>query len=163
MNARPRAEPFRRRGWAVPSISTCIAVAAVGAVAGWLFFALAAQYLRTYDLGREAARLERRKQELLIQNATLYAEIRRLRTDDRYIERLAREQLGMVKPGEIEFVIIPAPSDHRAARPKGPEPGGPRQSDRAASPLVRRFEAEITSLRGWLRATVSRVAPGLLR
>jgi cell division protein FtsB len=163
VNAPPHAAAFRRRGWAFPSIGTCIAIAAAGAVAGWLFFALAAQYLRTYDLGREAARLERRKQELLIQNATLYAEIRRLRTDDRYIERLAREQLGMVKPGEVEFVIIPAPSDRRAARPKGPEAGGPRQSDRAASPLVRRFEAEITSLRGWLRATVSRVAPGLLR
>ena len=163
MKAPPRAGPFRRRGWPVPSIGTCIAIAAAGAVAGWLFFALAAQYLRTYDLGREAARLERRKQELLIQNATIYAEIRRLRTDDRYIERLAREQLGMVRPGEIEFVIVPAPSEHRAARPRAPEPGGPRPSDRAASPFARRLELEITSLRGWLRTTVSRVAPGLLR
>jgi len=163
VSASPRTRPARRRGWPVPSFDACIAIVAAGVLAGWLFYALAAQYLRTYDLGREAARLERRKQELLIQNATLYAEIRRLRTDDRYIERLAREQLGMVKPGEIEFVIIPAPSDRRAARPKGPEPGGHRRSDRAASPLVRRFEAEITSLRGWLRATVSRVAPGLLR
>ena len=163
MNGPPRAGPFRRRRWALPWIGTCIAVAAAGAVAGWLFFALAAQYLRTYDMGREAARLERRRQELLIQNAALYAEIRRLRTDDRYIERLAREQLGMVRPGEIEFVIIPTPSDHRAARQKGPGSGGARQSDRAASPLVRRLEAEITSLREWLRTTVSRVAPGLLR
>ena len=163
VNAPPRAAPFRRRGWAFPSIGTCIAITAAGAVAGWLFFALAAQYLRTYDLGREAVRLERRKQELLIQNANLYAEIHRLRTDDHYIERLAREQLGMVKPGEIEFVIVPSPSEHRVARPQAPEAGRPRRSDRSASPLVRRLEVEMTSLRGWLRRTVSRVAPGLLR
>jgi cell division protein FtsB len=163
MNAPPRAGPFRRKRWAVPSIGTCIAIAAAGTVAAWLFFALAAQYLRTYDLGREAARLERRKQELLIQNATLYAEIRRLRTDDRYIERLAREQLGMVRPGEIEFVIVPAPSELHAARPQAPGPGARRQSARAASPFARRLEVEITSLRGWLRTTVSRVAPWLLR
>ena len=163
VNAPPRAAQFRRRGLAFPSIGTCIAIAAAGAVAAWLFFALAAQYLRTYDLGREAARLERRKQELLIQNANLYAEIHRLRTDDRYVERLAREQLGMVKPGEIEFVIIPAPSEHRVARPQAPEAGRLRRSDRAVSPFVRRLEVEMASLRGWLRTTVNRIAPGLLR
>ena len=166
MSASSRTRPARRRGWPVPSLDACIAIVAAGVLAGWLFYALAAQYLRTYDLGQEATRLERRKQELLIQNAALYAEIHRLRTDDRYIERLAREQLGMVRPGEIEFVIVPAPSDRHAASPQAAEPSGPRQSGQATSPRIRRIQAVITSLRGWLRTTVNavdKVAPWLRR
>lgn len=40
------------------------------------------------------------------QNAILSQEIQRLRNDMRYIEKIAREELGLVRPGElvIEFV-----------------------------------------------------------
>jgi cell division protein FtsB len=51
------------------------------------------------DLERQAALLER-------QNAELEARIADL-NDPRTLERLARECLGMVDPGEIGFVTIP--------------------------------------------------------
>jgi len=83
-------------------------IVSAGSLAGWMLLAVGAQHLRTYTLAREAARLEQRRQGLLAENATLRVEIQRLRTDDQYIERLAREQLGMVRPGEMELVLMPA-------------------------------------------------------
>jgi cell division protein FtsB len=48
------------------------------------------------ELGRATfARLER--------NARLRTEIQRLRSDERYLEALARRQLGLVKPNETVY------------------------------------------------------------
>jgi cell division protein FtsB len=49
----------------------------------------------------EAARLKE-------ENRRLREEIQRLRSDRGYIERLAREELGMVKPGELVFQFAEA-------------------------------------------------------
>ena len=110
-----RPEP-RRRAWP-HTLTGRLAVLAAAALVCWTVVAFGVQYVRTYSLAREAARLERHRQDLLVQNATLLAEIRRLRTDDQYIERLAREQLGMLRPGEIELVIVPlAPTKRHSER-----------------------------------------------
>ena len=61
------------------------------------------------------ARLERRAQALARANAQLQAEIDRLK-DPAVIERLARECLGMVRPGEIAFVAVPRRGDPPPAR-----------------------------------------------
>jgi cell division protein FtsL len=45
---------------------------------------------------------------LRTQNARLQKEAARLQTDAE-IERIAREEYGMVRPGERAFVVIPAP------------------------------------------------------
>jgi cell division protein FtsB len=104
---RPGARPEpRRRAWP-HTVTGRLAVLTAAALGCWTIMAFGVQYVRTYTLAREAARLERHRQDLLVQNASLLAEIRRLRTDDQYIERLAREQLGMLRPGEIELVIVP--------------------------------------------------------
>lgn len=102
--------PLRR----TPSIGTRLLMIAAASLVGWTVLGVALQYFRTYALAREAARLERHREDLLAGNAALLAEIRRLRTDDQYLERLAREQLGMLGPGEIELVIVPGGSTHRA-------------------------------------------------
>jgi cell division protein FtsL len=63
--------------------------------------------LRTYLAQRDRlARLERQTAVLEQQNARLQREIARLR-DPAYLERVARECLGMVKKGEIGFVVVP--------------------------------------------------------
>ena len=112
--------------------------AAAGFVALWMVLGLGVQCFRTYTLAREAVRLEQHRRDLLKQNALLLAEIQRLRTDDQYLERLAREQLGMLRTGEIELVIVPAPPVHRPdqyqpAGTEGAQPGGPLQSIRQAA------------------------------
>ena len=40
-------------------------------------------------------------------NEELREEIGRLQTDNAYIEHLARTELGLVRPGEIEFMLVP--------------------------------------------------------
>jgi cell division protein FtsB len=106
---------------------------AAASLAGWIVLGFTVQYFRTYTLAREAARLERHRLDLLAGNASLLAEIQRLRTDDQYLERLAREQLGMLRPGEMELVIVPAGSVRRqserdAATTEAAQPEGPWES-----------------------------------
>ena len=54
----------------------------------------------------EVARLERQVAALARTNDTLSARAEQLR-DRAFLERLARQCLGMVKPGEIAFVVVP--------------------------------------------------------
>jgi cell division protein FtsB len=55
---------------------------------------------------RELDRLERQAQALERQNAALEDRILQLQ-DPAYLERLARECLGMIEPGETAFVTVP--------------------------------------------------------
>ncbi len=100
--ALPASRQPRLPRWVVPLIA--FALVAV------LLNAFGSTYLTTYRLRREAARLDREVQTLRRENAQLREEIRRLHTPE-YIERLAREQLGLVKPGEIPVILIrPTPT-----------------------------------------------------
>jgi len=108
--------------------------AAFGAVVlGALFAALVAQYDRTSALARQAIQLEQHRRDLLQQNDRLRTEITRLRTDDAYVELLARQQLGLVRPGEIELLIVrpgspQAGTDQPNAVHRGTPPRGIAQS-----------------------------------
>jgi cell division protein FtsB len=63
--------------------------------------------LRSY-MGQNGrlVRLEQQAQVLERENAKLQAQIRQLE-DPVYIERIARECLGMIRPGEVAFVVVP--------------------------------------------------------
>jgi cell division protein FtsB len=58
------------------------------------------------DQRAELRRLERRSEQLQRENDGLTARAEQLR-DRGYLERLARQCLGMVKPGETAFVVVP--------------------------------------------------------
>jgi cell division protein FtsL len=62
----------------------------------------------------EIARLEQDAQRLEQANDTLESQVARLH-DPRELERLARECLGMVRPGETAFVTVPKHGDPRPA------------------------------------------------
>jgi cell division protein FtsL len=68
-------------------------------------YAFGSSFLQVYRLRREAARLEQVKQDLTEQGAQLREEIKMLHTPG-YVERIAREQLGLVKPGEVALLIV---------------------------------------------------------
>jgi cell division protein FtsB len=51
------------------------------------------------------AALRRQIEELRQENVRLAAEIQALRRDPRSVERIAREELGLARPGETVFVI----------------------------------------------------------
>jgi cell division protein FtsL len=65
---------------------------------------------RTFlDQRNETSKARAQLETLQAENARLARESKRLSTDSE-IERLARQQYGLVKPGERSFVILPAPS-----------------------------------------------------
>lgn len=86
--------------------------------------------LREHERFRDvSASLETLKQ----QNATLRERARRLREEDpSLIESAARRQLGMIKPGEVLFIVKDI--DPPASRPPGPVNGGPAQAGARSEP-----------------------------
>ncbi len=106
----------------------------VARVAAWVVGVLAALVVlavfvfptRTYlDQRRQINAAGRELSVLDQQNAQLAAEARKLQTSAE-IERIAREQYHLVRPGEHAFVILPAPTPPTtapAAKPK-PHAGG---------------------------------------
>ncbi len=85
----------RAKGWA-------IGVGAVALLAG--LSALDPSGLRKYvDLAREAERMTAENAHLAEENARLSREVRALRTDPAALERAAREELRLVRPGERDY------------------------------------------------------------
>jgi cell division protein FtsB len=75
-------------------------------------------YWDGYRLRRAAAEMARERDLLRRENAQLREEIRLLNTPE-YIERIAREQLSLVRPGEIAIMLMrPTPA------PTPPPPAG---------------------------------------
>jgi cell division protein FtsB len=87
-------------------------IVVVGLLVGSLFgdrglLQLVSQRQRADALAREI-------EQLKADNSRLAVEIGALRRDPSAIERLAREELGLVRPGETVFLIREEPSpDHR--------------------------------------------------
>jgi hypothetical protein len=69
-----------------------------------------------YQETREQARLEAELASLQERNESLSAQVERLKTPEG-VEEVARESLGMVKPGENLYVVIDLPTRPRRLRP----------------------------------------------
>ncbi|MDP9296551.1 MAG: septum formation initiator family protein [Actinomycetota bacterium] len=108
MSARPGTVTRTRSagGRAKPTARAALLVVAV-MILGLAFVYPARQYLgeraQVADLQQQAHALE-------VQNAALQHHVTELH-DPSYLERLARECLGMIKPGDIAFVSVPKGSD----------------------------------------------------
>ncbi len=63
--------------------------------------------IRLYQMHRDRATLEREIEQLTAANAALAEEVRILRTDPARVEAIAREELGLVKPGEMVYEFRP--------------------------------------------------------
>lgn len=64
---------------------------------------LVQQVYTIYSLHQEKQQLEQQLQELKQENESL-SEQKKLLEDDKHIEGVAREELGLVKPGEVPYV-----------------------------------------------------------
>jgi cell division protein FtsB len=78
---------------------------------------------------RKLKATEERVEVLEEQNERLAARIRKLNTDEE-IERLAREQYNLVRPGEEAYAILPAPQKQAAEDEDDVADGRARQDDR---------------------------------
>ena len=66
---------------------------------------------RMIHQAREKRALQKEIEVIEKQNAHLEAQIALLQTDMEYIEKIAREQYGMVKEGETLYRIVPKPEE----------------------------------------------------
>ena len=62
--------------------------------------------LKWYSLNRERGRLKQEIDDLILKESQLTQEIEQIKTDDKYLEKIAREKFQMVKPGEKVFRIV---------------------------------------------------------
>jgi cell division protein FtsB len=98
---RPEAG-LRRKAVTLTSVLLLIAL-----IVGSMFGDRGILHLITQRQRADALRQE--IETLGAENLRLYAEIRRLRTDPRAVERIAREELGLARPGETVFLLREAP------------------------------------------------------
>lgn len=73
--------------------------------------------LHLWRLWQEKKRLEERNFVLQKENEILRERIYRIRHDDRYLERIAREELNLVRPGEIIYRFPSAESKRDRNKP----------------------------------------------
>jgi cell division protein FtsB len=73
---------------------------------------------------QEAREEQRQINQMREENRQLEARVKALRTDPQAIERIAREEMGLARPGEYIFKIPPKPGDASTASPSS-EPSGP--------------------------------------
>lgn len=68
-------------------------------------------FVSTYQLRHEIETLEKEIGAMRMRNDTLEQEIERMKSPE-YVERVAREELGLVKPGETLY-ILSEPEDEK--------------------------------------------------
>ena len=62
--------------------------------------------LKWYALRKERMRIQYEIDELVKREANLTQEINKIKSDDIYLEKIAREKFQMVKPGEKVFRVV---------------------------------------------------------
>jgi cell division protein FtsB len=81
-----------------------------GCLAFILFFTVFGErgLLRIYEMRQEKTRINGKVSELKSENDKLRTEIAALHNDRYHLERIARKDLGLVKPNEIIYQFPPA-------------------------------------------------------
>jgi cell division protein FtsB len=118
---------MRRAAWSVVAL-----VVLVGALFLFVF------PTRTYLAQRRSLHAARDRVHVLsVQNRELAARVKKLDTDDE-IERIAREQYDLVRPGEEAYAILPAPQPVPAPAPDH------------APPAKHKSRGLLATIRNWL-------------
>ncbi len=84
--------------------------------------------LHLWRLSEENKRLGEKNFRLYRENEILRDKIHRLRHDNRYLEKIAREDLGLVWPGEIVYQFASSGSKEKSAEPLKETPPAPLPS-----------------------------------
>lgn len=90
---------------------------------GAVFLTQVVPYRQIIDSQRQVAEARAQLAALETENTELAADVEALHTDSE-IERLAREKLGYVRPGETAYVVLdpPGATDDSEPAPAPPEP-----------------------------------------
>ena len=99
---------------------------AVGLVVGALALTGVAPARQAFRQHEQVDELQARVDALKERNGELTGRLNRM-SDVAYMEKLAREQLGVVRPGDTSYVVVPAPAPAAPVTATEPEPQGLRE------------------------------------
>jgi len=102
-------------------IAAVVAVLALAALLAYVFVFSRHGYLRRRELSRENERLQGEMERLEDENARLREELNRLDDPDA-VEKLAREELGLVKDGETVYRFVEKDKERENAEEKDAPP-----------------------------------------
>jgi len=88
---------------------------------GAAFLTQVVPYRQIIDSQRQVSSAQARLADLEAENKTLQADVDALNTDEE-IEKLAREKLGYVRPGETAYVVLDPPGGDETAPVETQEP-----------------------------------------
>jgi cell division protein FtsB len=71
---------------------------------------------------QDAAEIRKKIEQLDAENQKLQDRVKSLKTDPASIEKIAREEMGLARPGEVIFKIPPRPGDAPAVANESTEP-----------------------------------------
>ena len=120
----PFDEAIVRRPLGPPPLALRFAAVLVVPFLLYALFATGQKALDNYRLNQQADALRAEIRDLRNENIALQQQILDARTDAS-IEKIARQQLGLVKPGDTPLVLIPSeggPSSQAEASPPPPSP-----------------------------------------
>ncbi|MDI6710698.1 MAG: septum formation initiator family protein [Thermoanaerobacterales bacterium] len=90
----------------------------------YLGFSLVFQMNRLWAMQESVAEMQARVEELQTKNQGLWERLHVLQSDG-YIEQVARERLGLVKPGETR--VVPLPQGQASPDASHPAPASPQE------------------------------------
>lgn len=112
---RVQPAPQPRRSSRLAPIIACLLLAALAFTVSGVF-----PFRQLFQQQRQVEATRERLQQLVEENQTLSAEVDALQTDVE-VERIAREQYGLVRPGESAYVVIVPESAAAEAQPAAVE------------------------------------------
>jgi cell division protein FtsB len=84
-------------------------------------------FIHLWRLWQEKKKLDHENFLLQRENEILRERVRRLRHDDLYLEKVAREELGLARPGEIIYRFV-SPEGKNQTGSRSQPPSEPRRS-----------------------------------
>ncbi len=74
-----------------------------------------------YEMRQEAKAMERRIDQLKRENRQLGQQLDYYRSDE-YVEKVAREELGLVRPNDVAVIVVPSDGPRTSPMPAIPTP-----------------------------------------
>lgn len=113
----PKTRTRRRRAFSLSRSRLPVVVAVL--LVGYLALSLGSQFNRLSTMQKDIVGIEQEVQELKQRNTTLREELRLVQSEA-FVEKTAREKLGLVKPGETR--VVPVPQGAQLKRIEPPDP-----------------------------------------
>lgn len=90
-------------------------------------------FIAAYRLKLQVQQAQQKTDELNRENQEFANQVQQLKTDPAAIERVAREKMGLVKPGELVFKLPPKPATDSNASSKSKTGAGTSPNDSAST------------------------------